>query len=77
MNRGILKSLSIRGFEFGSDMRYLAESSKNYLEDDILSIPLENTDPNKIVEHRSKFRGIRSGLRSDNNRREFDLKSFR
>ena len=49
MNRGILKLLSIRGFEFGSDMRYLAESSKNYLEDDILSIPLENTDPNKIV----------------------------
>jgi hypothetical protein len=76
VNRGILKSLSIRGFEFGSDMRYLAESSKNYLEDDILSIPLENTDPNKIVEHRSKFRGIRFGLRSDNNRREFDLKSF-
>ena len=57
-------------------MRYLAESSKNYLEDDILSIPLENTDPNKIVEHRSKFRGIRFGLRSDNNRREFDLISL-
>jgi hypothetical protein len=28
VNRGILKSLSIRGFEFGSDMRYLAESDK-------------------------------------------------
>jgi hypothetical protein len=42
------------------------------LEDDILSIPFESTDPNKIVEHRSKFRGIRFGLRSDNSRREFD-----
>jgi hypothetical protein len=29
VNRGILKSLSIRGFEFGSDMRYLTELSKN------------------------------------------------
>jgi hypothetical protein len=28
VNHGILKSLSIRGFEFGSDMRYLAESDK-------------------------------------------------
>jgi hypothetical protein len=28
VNRGILKSLSIRRFEFGSDMRYLAESDK-------------------------------------------------
>ena len=61
MNRGILKSLSIRGFEFSSDIRYLAESSKNYLEDDILSIPLENTDPDKIVERRSKFEELDLG----------------
>jgi hypothetical protein len=27
-NRDILKLLSIRGFEFGSDMRYLVESDK-------------------------------------------------
>jgi hypothetical protein len=44
VNRGILKSLSIRSFEFDSDMRYLAESSKNLLEDDISSIPSESTD---------------------------------
>jgi hypothetical protein len=40
----------------------LAESSKNYLEDDILSIPLENIDPNKIVEHRDQsFEELDSG----------------
>jgi hypothetical protein len=26
-----------------------------------MSIPLENTDPDKIVEHRSKFRNLDSG----------------
>jgi hypothetical protein len=47
VNRGILKSLSIRGCEFGSDIRYLAETEKKIdLEDDILSIPFESTDPN-------------------------------
>ena len=53
--------LSIRGFEFGSNIRYLAETDKIDLEDDILSIPFESTDPNKIVEHRSKFEKLDSG----------------
>jgi hypothetical protein len=52
---------SIRGFEFGSNIRYLAETDKIDLEDDILSIPFESTDPNKIVKHRSKFEELDSG----------------
>ena len=43
-NRDILKSLSIRGFEFGSDIRYLAETDKIDLEDDLLSIPFESME---------------------------------
>jgi hypothetical protein len=53
-------------------MGYLAETDKIDLEDDILSIPFESTDPNKIVEHRSRFEKIRLGLRPNNSRREFD-----
>jgi hypothetical protein len=60
-NRDILKSLSIRGCEFGSDIRYLAETDKIDLEDDILSIPFESTDPNKIVEQRSRFEKLDLG----------------
>ena len=61
MNHDILKLLSIRGFEFGSDIRYLAETDKIDLEDDILSIPFASTDPNKIVGHRSRFEELDSG----------------
>ena len=60
-NCDILKLLSIQGCEFGSDIRYLAETGKIDLEDDILSIPFESTDPNKIVEHRSRFEELDSG----------------
>jgi hypothetical protein len=42
-------------------MGYLAETDKINLEDDILSIPFESTDPNKIVEHRSWFEKLDSG----------------
>ena len=52
---------SIRGFEFGSNIRYLAETDKIDLEDNILSILFESTDPNKIVEHRSKFEELDLG----------------
>jgi hypothetical protein len=52
-NRDILKSRSIRGFEFGSDMRYLAESDKNWLEDNILILRVRVRARIKIVGHRS------------------------
>jgi hypothetical protein len=35
--------------------------NKNLLEYEILSIPFENTDPDKIVEHRSMFEELDSG----------------
>jgi hypothetical protein len=39
----------------------LAETDKIDLEDDILSIPFESTDPNKIVEQRSRFEKLDLG----------------
>jgi hypothetical protein len=61
VNRGILKSLSIRGFELGSDMRYLAEPDKFDYRTTYRVFRLRVRTRSKIVGHRSRFEELDSG----------------